>query len=123
MRAFVTVGSTRFDALVQRTLSDAVVDVLRGRGYSRIVVQCGNSDFDTGRYTQRGDFWTRELEGGGAVEVWRFKPSLHEEYEQADLVISHAGTSSVASAKLSPASLVAAQVPVLFSTSFACRNH
>lgn len=93
MRAFVTVGSTRFDALVQRTLSDAVVDILRGKGYSKIVVQCGNSDFDTNRFAQQGDFWTRELEGGGAVEVWRFKPSLQEEYEQADLVISHAGTS------------------------------
>lgn len=93
MRAFVTVGSTRFDALVQRTLSDAVVDILCVKGYSKIVVQCGNSDFDLARFAQQGDFWTRELGGGGVVEVWRFKPSLQEEYEQADLVISHAGTS------------------------------
>lgn len=93
MRVFVTVGSTRFDDLVQRTLSDAVVDILRGKGYSTIVVQCGNSEFDTGRYTQQGESWMRDLDGGGTIEVWRFKPSLQEEYEQADLVISHAGTS------------------------------
>ena len=92
MRAFVTVGSTRFDALVQRILSDALVDVLRKKGYSTIVVQCGNSDFDTGQYIQEGDLWTHTIGGGGVVEVWRFKPSLQEEYEQADLVISHAGT-------------------------------
>ena len=95
MRAFVTVGSTRFDALVQRVLSDAVLDVLRQRGYSSIVVQCGNSDFDRGCFTQHGDSWTRKLEGGGTVEVWKFKPSLQTEYEQADLVISHAGMISV----------------------------
>lgn len=93
MRAFVTVGSTRFDALVQRALSDAVLDVLRRRGYSTIVVQCGDSDFDSDQFTQDGESWTRALEGGGAVEVWRFKASLDEEYRQADLVISHAGTS------------------------------
>lgn len=91
MRAFVTVGSTRFDALVQRALSDAVVDVLLGRGYSHIVVQCGNSEFDINGYARQGDLWTRELEGGGRVEVWKFRPSLQAEFEQADLVISHAG--------------------------------
>jgi beta-1,4-N-acetylglucosaminyltransferase len=91
MRAFVTVGSTRFDALVQRTLSDAIVNVLQGLDYSHIIVQCGNSEFDSSHYDQRGDSWVREVEGGGTVEVWKFKPSLQAEYEQADLVISHAG--------------------------------
>ncbi|KIP09600.1 glycosyltransferase family 1 protein [Phlebiopsis gigantea 11061_1 CR5-6] len=95
MRAFVTVGSTRFDALVQRVLSDALVDVLRKKGYSTIIVQCGNSDFDTGPYIQQGDLWTHALGGGGVVEVWKFKPSLQEEYEQADLVISHAGSGTI----------------------------
>ncbi|EKM55600.1 glycosyltransferase family 1 protein [Phanerochaete carnosa HHB-10118-sp] len=95
MRAFVTVGSTRFDALVQRALSDAVLDVLRTAGYSTVIVQCGNSDFDTGSYTQNGESWTRALEGGGAIEVWRFKASLDEEYKQADLVISHAGSGTI----------------------------
>ena len=94
MRAFVTVGSTRFDALVQQALSDVVLDVLRERGYSTIVVQCGNSNFHSDQYTQDGESWTRTLEGGGSVEVWRFKASLGEEYKQADLVISHAGNES-----------------------------
>lgn len=91
MYAFVTVGSTRFDGLVQRALSDAVLDVLRAKGYSKIVVQCGNSEFDTKSYEWTGETWVRR--GEEHIEVWRFKPSLQEEYEQADLVISHAGES------------------------------
>lgn len=90
MHAFVTVGSTRFDRLVERALSDSVIDTLRAKGYSKIVVQCGNSNFDTGLYEQSGERWVRKDDED--IEVWRFKPSLQEEYEQADLVISHAGT-------------------------------
>lgn len=91
MRAFVTVGSTRFDALVQQALSQPVVDALRTKGYTTLVVQCGDSDFDHSRFIQEGESWTRRLEGVGHIEVWKFKPTLQEEYQQADLVISHAG--------------------------------
>lgn len=91
MHAFVTVGSTRFDRLVQQALSDDVIDTLRAKGYSKIVVQCGNSYFDTNLYEQNGERWVRKDDED--IEVWRFKPSLQEEYAQADLVISHAGKS------------------------------
>ncbi len=91
MHAFVTVGSTRFDGLVERALSDSVIDTLRAKGYSKIVVQCGNSHFDTGLYENLGERWVRKDDED--IEVWRFKPSLQEEYAQADLVISHAGKS------------------------------
>ncbi len=100
MHAFVTVGSTRFDALVKHALSDVVIDVLRTKGYSDIVVQCGNSDFDRSVYTLEGDTWTRNLEGEGSIEVWKFKPTLQQEYERADLVISHAGMSQSNSSHL-----------------------
>ncbi|KAH8107101.1 glycosyltransferase 28 [Cristinia sonorae] len=93
MHVFVTVGSTRFDNLVQRALSDAVLDVLRAKGYSKVVVQCGNSEFDSKAFKQSGDTWVRR--DHGEVEVWRFKPSLQEDYEQADLVISHAGSGTI----------------------------
>ncbi|KAI0818779.1 glycosyltransferase 28 [Irpex lacteus] len=95
MLAFVTVGSTRFDGLVQRALSDVMLGTLRSKGYSHLVVQCGNSDFDTSGFTRVGDTWTRRQEGGGLVEVWRFKPTLDEEYKRADLVISHAGSGTI----------------------------
>jgi len=93
MFAFVTVGSTRFDGLVQRALSDTVIDVLRSKGYSKIIVQCGNSDFDTESYEREGETWLRR--GDEDIVVWRFKASLQEEYQQADLVISHAGSGTI----------------------------
>ena len=97
MLAFVTVGSTRFDGLVQRALSDNVLNTLRSKGYDHLVVQCGHSDFDASGFTKAGDTWTRRQEGGVLVEVWRFKSSLQEEYKRADLVISHAGVYTVLS--------------------------
>lgn len=92
MRAFVTVGSTRFDALVQQALSNPVLNVLRSKGYTSLVVQCGESVFDSSQVgEEEGGGWVRHLEGVGTIEVWRFKPTLQDEYKQADLVISHAG--------------------------------
>ncbi|KAI0374964.1 glycosyltransferase family 1 protein [Pilatotrama ljubarskyi] len=95
MHVFVTVGSTRFDALVQKILSPPVLDVLRARGYHSLDVQCGNSDFDTPQFQQRtGDHWQR-TDGSLELNVWRFKPSLKEDYERADLIISHAGSGTI----------------------------
>lgn len=90
MHVFVTVGSTRFDALVQTVLSDHLLDVLRTKGYRSLDVQCGNSDFDPSLLRRDADdHWQRT--GDPEASVWRFKPSLKEDYERADLIISHAG--------------------------------
>ena len=80
MLVFVTVGSTRFDALVQTVLSEDVLDVLHKKGYRRIVLQ-------------RGDSTLGEADGGEGMEIetWTFKPSIQADIERADLVISHAG--------------------------------
>ncbi|CCM02397.1 uncharacterized protein FIBRA_04495 [Fibroporia radiculosa] len=92
---FVTVGSTRFDTLVQAVLSDSVLDALRSRGYSRLVVQSGNSDFDASSFEASGEGLTRTAADGIDIEVWKFRPSLQEEYEQAGLIISHAGSGTI----------------------------
>ncbi len=88
MRVLVTVGSTRFDTLVEATLSQLVLSVLSRKGYSDVVVQCGNSQVD--------ELGSTDEEGivhkyGVDVKIWRFKPSLDKEYDAADLVIGHAG--------------------------------
>ncbi|KAH9043308.1 glycosyltransferase family 1 protein [Lactarius pseudohatsudake] len=85
MRVLVTVGSTRFDALVETALSQP-------KGYSDVVVQCGNSRVD--------ELGSTDVEGsvhkyGVDVKLWRFKPSLDEEYDAADLVIGHAGSGTI----------------------------
>lgn len=96
----VTVGSTRFDALVQAVLSEPVLAALRARGYSRLTVQCGNSEFDANGFEQQEEGLVQTTENGIDIVVWKFRPSLEEEYEKADLVISHAGMITVGSITL-----------------------
>ena len=43
---FVTVGTTRFDGLVEAVLRPGVQKELQKRGYSRMIVQCGNSEVE-----------------------------------------------------------------------------
>jgi len=88
--AFVTVGSTRFDSLVQSALSSPVLFSLSVKGYTRLAIQCGDSSFELASTITHSRNWSFEREGI-SVELWKFKPSLQEEYERADLVISHAG--------------------------------
>jgi beta-1,4-N-acetylglucosaminyltransferase len=92
MLAFVTVGSTRFDPLIHAVLEASVLDALRLRGYSTLVVQCGNSDLTPcGLPTAAAsDSWKLQRSGVN-VEIWKFKPTLETEFRRADLVISHAG--------------------------------
>ncbi|KAI0306644.1 glycosyl transferase, partial [Multifurca ochricompacta] len=92
MRVLVTVGSTKFDALVKAALSQPVLNVLVQKGYSDIVIQCGSSHVN--------EFGSLDVEGdvhrhGLKIKVWRFKPSLDEEYDAADLVIGHAGSGTI----------------------------
>lgn len=93
MRVFVTVGSTKFDSLIQGILSEDVLKAFRLKGYTNIIVQCGNSHFDlpTGVDATRS-VWTFEKEEV-QIDVWKFKPTLEDEYNAADLVVSHAGPS------------------------------
>lgn len=89
MRVLFTVGSTRFDALVDAAFSRPVLDALAQKGYSDVVVQCGNSQVDEFSVTDGREGDVRRH--GVSIDVWRFKPSLDEEYDAADLVIGHAG--------------------------------
>ena len=84
MHAFVTVGSTKFDDLIDTVTSEDFLTRLFATGYTRLVVQYGNSNL------QRP--FRDETSFGVNVVAWRFKPSLSEEYLAADLIISHAGS-------------------------------
>ncbi|KAG6919934.1 hypothetical protein DXG01_013283 [Tephrocybe rancida] len=94
MLAFATVGSTRFDSLVQSILSLPVLSALRLKGYTQVVVQCGNSSFELASSISSGRELTVEKDGV-EIELWKFKPTLQDDYEKADLVISHAGSGTI----------------------------
>ncbi|XP_028816346.1 UDP-N-acetylglucosamine transferase subunit ALG13 homolog isoform X2 [Denticeps clupeoides] len=81
---FVTVGSTRFDELIESVTSEEAVEALVKRGYSRLVLQVGH-----GLLLPCPDSCP-----GLTVKTFRFKNSILDELRQADLVISHAGAGS-----------------------------
>ena len=85
MQAFVTVGSTKFDDLIDAIASEDFLTTLSTNGYTRLVVQYGNSKL-------RQSF-PSETTHGVEVTAWSFKPDLSKQYLASDLVISHAGLS------------------------------
>ncbi|KAG7452633.1 uncharacterized protein BT62DRAFT_998658 [Guyanagaster necrorhizus] len=94
MLVFVTVGSTRFDALVQAVLSDRVLAALSQAGCTAVVVQCGNSHFAHTHSIQNGETLNTQQQNV-TIEMYKFKPSLDSDYERADMVISHAGSGTI----------------------------
>ena len=46
MHVFVTVGTTRFDKLIQTVLAPQVLQRLKEKGYTSLTLQTGNSSFD-----------------------------------------------------------------------------
>ncbi|XP_051486576.1 putative bifunctional UDP-N-acetylglucosamine transferase and deubiquitinase ALG13 [Apus apus] len=81
---FVTVGTTSFDDLVATVCSPAALQVLRSRGYEKLVLQVGRGALEPAAGSGRAV----------ALEAFRFKDSLAEDLRRADLVISHAGAGS-----------------------------
>jgi len=90
MLAFVTVGSTRFDPLIAAVFTENVLASFLRKGYTKLIVQCGNSVFEQSLVIQNGAT-QRMTRAGVDIEFYKFKTSLQEDYEKADLVISHAG--------------------------------
>ncbi|KAH7914965.1 glycosyl transferase [Hygrophoropsis aurantiaca] len=89
MLVFVTVGSTKFDALAQAVLSESVLKSLHDKGYKYLVLQRGNSDVGISEETLS---LRRE---GVDIEAWKYKASIQTDIERADLVISHSGSGTV----------------------------
>jgi len=87
MQAFVTVGSTKFDDLIDAIASEDFLTRLSASGYTRLVVQYGNSKL---RQQIRN-----ETSHGVEVIAWPFKPDLAEEYRASGLIISHAGSGTI----------------------------
>jgi len=81
----VTVGSTRFDRLIDQVLTEESADQLNRLGFACLVLQAGSSDYDI----KRVDLLRKEYKID--VEIYDYKSSIKEDIERADVVISHAG--------------------------------
>ncbi|XP_014210134.1 UDP-N-acetylglucosamine transferase subunit ALG13 homolog [Copidosoma floridanum] len=84
-KIFVTVGTTKFDDLIKTITTDEVLQELSKKGYSEMIMQIGRSHVEPD-CTKRCGFHR--------IEVFNLKPSLQEDMQTADLIISHAGAGS-----------------------------
>ncbi|KAF8936659.1 N-acetylglucosaminyldiphosphodolichol N-acetylglucosaminyltransferase catalytic subunit alg13 [Dissophora ornata] len=85
-RVFVTVGSTQFDKLIAVVSSPALLQLLHSLNYTHLTIQHGQSPITTPSSTDSS---------GMRVDAYKYKPSLREDMEGANLVISHAGSGSI----------------------------
>ncbi|XP_058297515.1 putative bifunctional UDP-N-acetylglucosamine transferase and deubiquitinase ALG13 isoform X3 [Hylobates moloch] len=81
---FVTVGTTSFDDLIACVSAPDSLQKIESLGYNRLILQIGRGTvvpepFSTESFT---------------LDVYRYKDSLKEDIQKADLVISHAGAGS-----------------------------
>lgn len=85
MTLLVTVGSTKFDALIEKVFSEEVANLLTSLHFNRLIVQTGASDYDQLKVEELRK--NRQLE----IEVFKYKNSLVEDIDRADVVMGHAG--------------------------------
>eukprot|EP01083_Nonionella_stella_P088369 246245_1 len=89
-QCFITVGTTKFDLLIEILNCGDILELLHIKGFSKLTVQFGRGTVEPAQLIERArsfpDF---------SVEAFRFADSLDEYINRADLVISHAGAGSI----------------------------
>lgn len=83
--ALVTVGSTQFNSLIEAMDSEVIFRALAKRGITRLLVQKGTSSYQMRLSSAHGV----------TVEVFAYRPRLHEVLRDAALIISHAGAGTI----------------------------
>lgn len=91
---FVTVGTTKFDALISALDNLQVAEALVDRGYKKLTIQKGAGSYQLCELVPMGET-QHQLSNGLYVEVFEFAPSLTVYMQHADLIISHAGSGSI----------------------------
>lgn len=86
-RVFVTVGTTKFDALIEALDTDECMAQLAARGYSHVLMQIGHGTHTPAPRDDDPRF--------PSVEFFCHDPQYKRHVEAADLVISHAGAGSI----------------------------
>ena len=113
---FVTVGTTRFDKLIDAVTSEASLDWMISNGYSNLTIQYGTGNMpsipNTTNASTKKDHDTREqhevyyklslsalssttTNNRLFIKYYNFQPTLAIDMKQADTIISHAGAGTV----------------------------
>jgi len=84
---FVTVGTTKFEELIQIVDTDECHQCLIELGYNGLLIQIGKGEFEPTVVSRNRNRM--------ACEYYRFKDSLDDDMSEASLIISHAGAGTV----------------------------
>lgn len=95
MTCFVTVGTTLFEDLINKILSEDCLKNLKKIGVKKIRLQIGKGNFEEevvdrvfkGIVSDEGSSSLDDLE----IDYYRFKPSISDDMADAFIVIGHAG--------------------------------
>ena len=86
MKVFVTVGTTQFDDLIRLVCKTSILQAFHQHSYSHFVLQIGTGEYEPPQQCP--------VEGM-ILEYFRKKPSIREDMEKVDLIITHAGAGSL----------------------------
>lgn len=93
---FVTVGSTKFEQLINKILSDEILSLLKKFHFKSLILQIGNGVHEDENLQDLKDSEVKQfLKQGLEIQAYRYKSSIREDLLSADLVISHAGSGSI----------------------------
>ncbi|XP_017878832.1 UDP-N-acetylglucosamine transferase subunit ALG13 homolog [Ceratina calcarata] len=85
-KIFVTVGTTKFDELIEKLLSREVLEALSMKGYNELVLQIGKTSLIPDCSPRYGFI---------SIEYFNLSPDIIKYMQSADLIISHAGAGSI----------------------------
>ncbi|XP_069687967.1 UDP-N-acetylglucosamine transferase subunit ALG13 [Periplaneta americana] len=81
---FATVGTTKFDLFISTLSCQNILHTLSEKGYNKLTMQIGHGT----------EVPCTGLIHGVDVDYFRFKDSIADDIQKADLIISHAGAGS-----------------------------
>ncbi|XP_015791019.1 UDP-N-acetylglucosamine transferase subunit ALG13 homolog [Tetranychus urticae] len=82
---FVTVGTTRFDSLIDKILDPSTIKLLQDIGCKKLTIQKGSSPAKT----------LIPQPTGIDVEVFDYAPTIIDHIEKANFVIGHSGAGTI----------------------------
>lgn len=89
MKIIITVGTTKFNELIEEITKKSFLKILKKKGYNELTVQYGNSILDIKLLEKTCLFL------GIKVSHYKRKENFISEIESSDTVLSHAGTGTV----------------------------
>ena len=93
----VTVGTTKFDALIKAIDSLSLANLLVSRGYTKLIIEAGVSDYRFENLFEQSSKVEQihRIGNGLTVEWFEYAPTLVPYLDSASLVISHTGAGSI----------------------------